>query len=52
MASAIAAAPLQVLMARAGVDDLAAGLQVPVIGELVQYAISEDFAALAALAGG
>ncbi|HVK75451.1 MAG TPA: hypothetical protein VM734_19110 [Kofleriaceae bacterium] len=52
LAAGGAAAPLQVLMARAGVDDLAAGLQVPVIGELVQYAISEDFAALAALAGG
>jgi hypothetical protein len=38
-------------MARAGVESLAQGLNVPIIHELVQYAVSEDYAALAALAG-
>lgn len=42
--------PLQIVMARAGVTELAAGLAVPSIAELVAFAISDDHGNLAALA--
>jgi hypothetical protein len=44
-----AAAPLAVLLGRAGASDLASGLRDPAVAALVQFAVSEDHAALAAL---
>jgi hypothetical protein len=46
-----AAAPLRLLLAREGASDLASGLVFPAVAELVRFAISEDHAAMAALAG-
>lgn len=44
-----AAAPIALLLARSGATELAAGGRDPAVAALVQYAVSEDFAALAAL---
>ena len=45
-----AAAPLQVLLARAGAPDLASGMHHHAVAEVVRFAVSEDLAALASLA--
>ncbi|MBP6845036.1 MAG: hypothetical protein KA201_14895 [Kofleriaceae bacterium] len=47
-----AAAPIALLLARTGAADLAAGGRDPAVTALVQYAVSEDFAALAAICQG
>ncbi len=51
LAAGGAAAPLRVLLLRAGATELVQGMSVPIVRELVHYAVSDDFAALAALAG-
>ncbi|HVV83056.1 MAG TPA: hypothetical protein VHE35_08240, partial [Kofleriaceae bacterium] len=45
-----AVTPLQVLLGRGGAADLASGLGIPAVHELVLFAIGEDHGALAALA--
>ena len=47
-----AAAPIALLLARTGAADLTAGGRDPAVTALVQYAVSEDFAALAAICQG
>lgn len=44
-----AAAPISLLLARVGAPDLATGQRDPAVAALAQFAVSEDFAALAAL---
>ncbi len=50
LAAGGAAAPLRLLLARAGAPDLAAGMNHHEVAELVRFAISEDHAAMVALA--